>query len=95
MNIIVLTERRRTMSKLINADKVIDHLNQCLAESNGETPITDSVLLAIKHYIQAAPEVKFSEPNNCVCGTDWSGRVYVGICPNCGQGVILRREKDE
>lgn len=42
---------------LIEREKLIDHLNACLAESGGETPITDAVLVAIRCAVEQMPEV--------------------------------------
>ena len=35
------------------------------------------------------------EAINCVPATDWTGRVYAGICPKCGGNVILRTKESE
>lgn len=42
---------------LIEREKLIDHLDACLAESDGKTPITDAVLVAIKCAVEQMPEV--------------------------------------
>ncbi len=42
---------------LIERKKLIDHLNACLAESEGGTPITDAVLVAIRCAVEQMPEV--------------------------------------
>ena len=42
---------------LINREKLIEHLNACLAGSDGDTPITDSVIIAIRCYVEKTPEV--------------------------------------
>ena len=45
------------MSRLINADKMIEHLDLCLAESDSSTLIVDATLAAIKYYVENAPTV--------------------------------------
>ena len=42
---------------LIEREKLIDHLNACIAESDGKTPITDAVLVAIRCAVEQMPEV--------------------------------------
>lgn len=42
---------------LIKREDLIDHLNACLSESDGETPITDAVLVAIRSAVEQMPEV--------------------------------------
>lgn len=41
----------------IDADKLIKHLNACLAESDGGTPITDAVIVAIRSAVENMPSV--------------------------------------
>ncbi len=43
------------MNDLIRRSKLIEHLNACLAESVGKTPITDAVLVAIKCAVEEMP----------------------------------------
>lgn len=45
------------MSDLISRSKLIDHLNACLAESDGGTPITDAVIVAIRSAVENMPSV--------------------------------------
>lgn len=42
---------------LIDKDVVLKHLDMCLAETDGQTPIVDATLRAIKCYIDDAPTV--------------------------------------
>lgn len=42
---------------LIEREKLIDHLNACLAESDGGTPITDAMIVAIRCAVEQMPEV--------------------------------------
>ena len=42
---------------LIKREDLIDHLNACIAESDGGTPITDAVLVAIRCAVEQMPEV--------------------------------------
>lgn len=42
---------------LIEKGKLIEHLNACLAESDGDTPITDSVIIAIRCAVEQMTEV--------------------------------------
>ena len=45
------------MSRLIDADKMIEHLDLCLAEGDSFSPIVDATLAAIKCYVEDAPTV--------------------------------------
>ena len=49
------------MNDLINRADLLDHLNECLAKSDGGTPITDAVLVAIKYAVEQMP----SECDRC------------------------------
>lgn len=42
---------------LIDKDIVLKHLDMCLAKTDGQTPIVDATLMAIKCYIEDAPAV--------------------------------------
>ena len=53
------------MSRLIDADKMIEHLDLCLAESDSSTLIVDATLAAIKHYVENAPTVDAVEVVRC------------------------------
>ena len=44
------------MSRLIDADPVLRHLDRRLAESDGFSPIVDATLTAVRCYIEDAPE---------------------------------------
>lgn len=41
---------------LISRSKLIDHLNACFAESDGDTPITDAVIVAIRCAVEQMPD---------------------------------------
>lgn len=69
------------MNDLISRNKLIEHLNVCLSESDGRTPITDAVLTAIKCAVEQMPAVDAVEVVRCkdcehfdthwtYCGTD-------------------------
>ena len=45
------------MSELINRAELIVHLDECIAESDGHTPIVDAVLMAVKSAIEKMPTV--------------------------------------
>ena len=47
----------RWIMSLIKREDLIDHLNACIAESDGGTPITDAVLVAIRCAVEQMPEV--------------------------------------
>lgn len=42
---------------LVSKTDLIAHLDECIAESDGQTPIVDSVLLAIKSAVEQMPAV--------------------------------------
>ena len=46
------------MADLIYKQEIIAHLNECLAESDGQTPIVDGVLIAIKCAVEQMPTVE-------------------------------------
>ena len=52
------------MSDLIDRTELIKHLNECLAEADGQTPIVDAVLTAIKCAVEQMPSVNAS-------GVEW------------------------
>ena len=45
------------MSKLIDKDLIIRHLNRCINDSDSYTPIVDATIRAIKCYIEDTPTV--------------------------------------
>lgn len=45
------------MTDLINRTDLIAHLNACLAESDGHTPLTDAVLMAVKCAVEQMPAI--------------------------------------
>lgn len=50
------------MSDLISRKQLLDHLDACLAEADGQTPIVDAVLTAIKCAVEQMPT---AEDNFC------------------------------
>lgn len=73
-------------------DKIISLLSEM--KSNCEKPTaTDPKRMdkaeALNYAIWLIQHQK--EALNCVPATDWTGSVYAGVCPHCGQGVILRK----
>lgn len=52
------------MTDLIDRAELIKHLNECLADSDGQTPIVDAVLTAIKCAVEQMPSVNAS-------GVEW------------------------
>lgn len=45
------------MDEIIDRKALLDHLDLCLAESDGNTPITDAVIVAIKSAVEQMPAV--------------------------------------
>lgn len=45
------------MSELINRAELLSHLDDCIAESDGHTPIVDAVLMAVKSAVEEMPTV--------------------------------------
>lgn len=45
------------MTDLVSKADLIAHLDECIKESDGHTPIVDSVLLAIKHAVEQMPTI--------------------------------------
>ena len=53
------------MNDLISRNKLIEHLNVCLSDSDGRTPITDAVLTAIKCAVEQMPTIDAVEVVRC------------------------------
>ena len=51
--------------RLIDGDKMVEHLDLCLAESDSSTLIVDATLAAIKYYVENAPTVDAVEVVRC------------------------------
>lgn len=70
------------MGELIDRKALLDHLDLCLSESDGKTPITDAVIVAIKCAVEQMPTVDAVEVvrcEDCIHHTDEEpGMVY---CP--------------
>lgn len=45
------------MADWVSKTDLIAHLDECIAESDGQTPIVDSVLMAIKRAVEQMPTV--------------------------------------
>lgn len=45
------------MADLVSKTDLIAHLDECIAESDGDTPIVDSVLMALKCAVEQMPTV--------------------------------------
>ena len=58
-------EQESTAVRLIDGDKMIEHLDLCLAESDSSTPIVAATLTAIKCYVENAPTVDAVEVVRC------------------------------
>ena len=76
---------------LIEREKLLDHLDACLAESDGKTPSTDEVPVAIRCAVEQMPEVDAVPVVRCgeckyhstyVCRND-----FTGISHHCECGV--------
>lgn len=48
------------MSELINRAELLSHLDDCIAESDGHTPIVDAVLMAVKSAVEQMQSVNAS-----------------------------------
>lgn len=46
------------MNDLISRKELLDHLDACLAESDGQTPITDAILNAVRRAVEQMPTAK-------------------------------------
>lgn len=77
----------------IDADKLIDHLNACLAESDGGTPITDAVIVAIRGAVENMPSVDAVPVVRCgEC--KWFYESDTVICCEKHTGLALARKDD-
>lgn len=80
------------MSDLISRSELINHLNACLAESDGGTPITDAVIVAIRCAVEQMPAVDAEPMVRCnVCKAYRELDMAVGEC--CLTSMIV--EADE
>lgn len=80
------------MSDLISKGLLIEHLDACLAESDGHTPLTGAVLMAVRCAVEQMPTVDavevvhghWDEMADCsVCGmpAPTDDRIdYINIC---------------
>ena len=88
------------MSDLINRADLIEHLNACLAEGDGHTPIVDSVLTAVKCAVEQMPAAD-AEPIVHAHWIDKATGSYGRMqswCSRCGVhsgigGIISNRHK--
>lgn len=81
------------MIDLISRSKLIDHLNACLAESDGGTPITDAVITAIRDYAKRMPTVDAVPVVRCgEC--KWFYESDTVICCEKHTGLALARKDD-
>lgn len=59
------------MTDLISRQELLGHLNECLAESDGHTPIVDAVLMAVKSAVEEMPTVDAVPVNELLKLRDW------------------------
>lgn len=59
------------MSDLISKGLLIEHLDACLAESDGHTPLTDAVLMAVRCAVEQMPTVDAVEVVRCKDCCKW------------------------
>lgn len=53
------------MKDLISRKDLLDLLNKSISETDGDTPIVDSVLITVKHAVELMPTIE--PPQNLFC----------------------------
>lgn len=84
------------MNDLISRSKLIEHLNACLAESVGKTPITDAVLVAIECAVEEMPGVDAVPVVRCKDCRYWEViETLIGTDCVCTEQGDMNVHKDE
>lgn len=81
------------MSELIKRAELLAQLDECLAESDGHTPIVDGVLMAVKSAVEKMPTVDAVPVVRCK-DCKWFYESDTVICCEKHTGLALARKDD-
>lgn len=68
---------------LINRNDLLHHLDECIAEGDAQTPITNAVLLAVKCAVAQMPRVEFYEDAAKTIEAMGRDLKSIGDCTTC------------